>query len=79
MMCVMLLRINCLGMVRRPWTTGDGQSYSDCQGYFDMGGLCATVPGQLGMVRVTVSIRDTLTWVACARLSQDNWGWSGLQ
>ena len=38
LMCVMLLCINCLGMVSRPWTTGDGQGYSNCQGHSDMGG-----------------------------------------
>ena len=50
----------------RPRTSGDGQGYSDCRGYSDMGGPCVTVPGHPGMVRVTVTVGDTLTWVARA-------------
>ena len=44
-------------------TTRDSQGYSDCQGYSDMGSPWLTVSGQLGTVRVTVTVRDTLTWV----------------
>ena len=44
-----------------PGKTRDGQSNSDCQRYSDRGGLWVTIPGQPGMVRVTVTLRDTLT------------------
>ena len=43
-----------------PRITRDGQSYSDCQKYSDRGALWATISGQPGILRVTVTISEIL-------------------
>jgi len=44
-----------------PGITRDGQSYSDGQKYSDRGALWVTISGQPWILRVTMTISDTLT------------------